>query len=313
MKAYILNFLNRYKKYSENLDVKTAICNKSWWVFNDSGEKELYIFQEDYTLLISLSGRVTKGTWEYVSANHSLIITAQNESYMLHLAFMDNVLFAMQVDGTQKYSFMIDENNRTSFKPKTLNELQCYFEEKEQAKLLEERQRQNRLEWERQEAERQRQRRLEQEQREAEIQRQKREQRIYEEELKKEVREAWLNSGGREWEQKYRYIIYRKNNYYKRIISFIAFYIILFIIIVNIGDFLEPRLGTFLWMLIVFSCIFGVPILGYYSYRMFEKKHEKRELEYKMAKKRFIEKYMKEHEVCQKIYESFSKRLDYLL
>lgn len=272
MKAYILNFLNRYKKYSENLDVKTAICNKSWWVFNDGGEKELYIFQEDNTLLISLSGRVTKGTWEYVSANRSLIITAQNESYMLHVAFMDNVLFAMQVDGTQKYSFMIDENNRTSFKPRTLNELQCYFEEKEQAKLLEERQRQNRLEWERQEAERQRLRELEQERREAEIQRQKREQRIYEEELKKEVREAWLNSGGREWEQKYRHIIYRKNNYYKKIISFIAFYIILFIIMCNIGDFLESRLGTFLHMLIVIPCICGVPILGYYLYRMFEKK-----------------------------------------
>ena len=132
MKAYILNFLNRYKRYSENQDVKTAICNRSWWVFNDCGEKELYIFQEDNTLIISLSGRVTKGTWEYVPTNRSLIITAQNESYMLHLAFMDNVLFALQVDGTQKYSFMIDENNRASFKPKTLRELQCYFEEKEQ-------------------------------------------------------------------------------------------------------------------------------------------------------------------------------------
>lgn len=206
MKAYLTNILNRYKKYSENLDVKTAICNKSWWVFNDSGEKELYIFQEDYTLLISLSGRVTKGTWEYVSANRSLIITAQNESYMLHVAFMDNVLFAMQVDGTQKYSFMIDENNRTSFKPRTLNELQCYFEEKEQAKLLEERQRQNRLEWERQEAERQRQKRLEQERREAEIQRQKRlEQERLEEKkkkldaLKKEAEEQWEIESKSNW------------------------------------------------------------------------------------------------------------------
>ena len=132
MKTYITNILNRYKRYSENQDVKTAICNRSWWVFNDCGEKELYIFQEDNTLIISLSGRVTKGTWEYVPTNRSLIITAKNESYMLHLAFMDNILFALQVDGTQKYSFMIDENNRASFKPKTLRELQCYFEEKEQ-------------------------------------------------------------------------------------------------------------------------------------------------------------------------------------
>ena len=201
MKTYITNILNRYKRYSENQDVKTAICNRSWWVFNDCGEKELYIFQEDNTLIISLSGRVTKGTWEYVPTNRSLIITAKNESYMLHLAFMDNVLFALQVDGTQKYSFMIDENNRASFKPKTLRELQCYFEEKEQAKLLEERQIQNRLEWERQEAERQRLRRIEQERREAERQRieQERleEKRRYEKKLNDTIEKAWMDSGGK--------------------------------------------------------------------------------------------------------------------
>ena len=47
MKTYLLDILSRYNRFSENLDVKTVLCNKSWWIFNDSGDKELYIFQEN--------------------------------------------------------------------------------------------------------------------------------------------------------------------------------------------------------------------------------------------------------------------------
>lgn len=51
MKTYLLDILNKYNRFSENLDVKTILCNKSWLVFNDTGNKELYIFQEMVTLL----------------------------------------------------------------------------------------------------------------------------------------------------------------------------------------------------------------------------------------------------------------------
>ena len=88
MKTYIFNAINRYKRFSENLEVQSAICNKSWWVFNDSGEKELYIFQEDGTLYITLNGKVTNGTWKYISANKSLIIGTESQSYMLHLLML---------------------------------------------------------------------------------------------------------------------------------------------------------------------------------------------------------------------------------
>ena len=44
-------------------------------MFNDSGEKEVYIFQPDGTLIISVSGKVTNVTWQYISANKSLVIS----------------------------------------------------------------------------------------------------------------------------------------------------------------------------------------------------------------------------------------------
>lgn len=132
MKTYLFESFNRYKRFSESLDVKAILCNKSWRIFNDSGEKEVYIFQEDGSLIISLNGRVTVASWQYIPANKSLIISSKEQSYMLHPTFKDNVIFALQVDGTEQYSFMIDESQCSSFQPKSFSELQLYFQKQEE-------------------------------------------------------------------------------------------------------------------------------------------------------------------------------------
>lgn len=105
MKTFFFDTLNRYKRFSEKLDAKTILCNKSWWIFNDSGEKEIYIFQEDGSLIISFNGKVTHATWQYIPANKSLVISTSKESYMLHPAFVDENIFALQQDGTNKFAF----------------------------------------------------------------------------------------------------------------------------------------------------------------------------------------------------------------
>lgn len=141
MKTYLFDTINRYKRFSEELDAKTIICNKAWLIFNDSGEREVYIFNTDGTLIISVSGRVTNATWQYVSANKSLIISGNNQSYMVRPAFYDNQIFALQVDGTSEYAFLIDENNLPSTTIRTLSDLKEHFAEKERQALLEEQRR----------------------------------------------------------------------------------------------------------------------------------------------------------------------------
>ena len=151
MKTYIFDTINRYKRFSEELDAKTILCNKSWYVLNDSGEKELYIFNTDETLIISVSGRVTNAIWKYISVNKSIIISVSNQSYMVHPAFYDNMIFALQMDGTNEYAFLIDEKNLFSTNLRTFNDLVIYFAEKErQAILAEEHKRQATIEEQRQ-------------------------------------------------------------------------------------------------------------------------------------------------------------------
>mgnify|MGYP000756151137 CR=1 FL=1 len=141
MKTYLLDILNRYNRFSENLDVKAILCNKSWLAFNDTGDKELYIFQENGSLIVSINGKVANGTWQYISANKSIILSFKGQAYMLHPSFFDKTIFALQQDGTNRYAFMIDEKQGQSFQPKSLTELSAYFKNIERKKVEAEHQR----------------------------------------------------------------------------------------------------------------------------------------------------------------------------
>lgn len=131
MKTYLFDTFNRYKRFSEKLDVKTILCNKSWWVFNDNGDKEIYIFQKDGTLIISIKGRVSYSTWNYISANQSIIITSAQQAYMVIPAFVDGNILALQVDGTNEYAFLINEQKLKELALKTYNDIFDYFQRKE--------------------------------------------------------------------------------------------------------------------------------------------------------------------------------------
>lgn len=135
MKTYLSDTFNRFIRYSEKLDAQTVLCNKCWWVFNDAGEKETYIFKEDGSVLITFSGAVTYGKWEYLPVNKSVIISGNNQSFMVIPSFLDECILALQVDGTNNYAFLIDEQNKYSFAPKTYKDVIGYFEEKERTVL----------------------------------------------------------------------------------------------------------------------------------------------------------------------------------
>ena len=127
MKTYILDSINRLKRLGENLDAKTILCNKSWQIFNDTGEKELYIFQENGDILLSTNGIVSQGKWQYISANKSLLISVKDKSYMLHPSFSINNIMAMNLDGTESYMLMIEEQSLLALQVKTLEDLNNYL------------------------------------------------------------------------------------------------------------------------------------------------------------------------------------------
>lgn len=287
MKTYILNTLNRYKRFSERLDVQTILCNKSWWIFNDSGEKEIYIFQEDGSLIISFNGKVTHATWQYIPANKSLVITATTESYMLHPAFVDENIFALQQDGTDKFAFMIDENQKANFAPKSLRELTCYFEGKETQRIQEE-QKQQQLYIEKQriaeqkEAEQQRityQQKLEQERKQ------------YIESLRTEAERLWEENKEQVLKNDSEYIAFqkkRKRNLIILMLSIIAWVLgtIHFFTTPNepVGNIFEAIIPFVTPFLLVFILIFGFSMIAANS------------LELKKRKTQYIDNYVSSYQ-----------------
>lgn len=147
MKTYLFETLKRYKRFSESLDAKAVLSNKAWIVFNDEGEKQVYIFQEDGTVLITTNGIGSVKTWKYIPANKSILIKGDgNRFVMLRTAFVDENILAFQLDGTDRYAFMIDENNKALFAPKTLEELNTYLVDKldkEKQKRIEQQNKEN--------------------------------------------------------------------------------------------------------------------------------------------------------------------------
>lgn len=56
---------------------------------------------------------------------------------MLHPSFKDDIVLALQLDGTERFVFMIEESQSNFFHPKSLKELTAYFENKERRNIEE--------------------------------------------------------------------------------------------------------------------------------------------------------------------------------
>lgn len=141
MKTFLLNIPKRLRIESQKLDAQAFLCDRAWTVFNDEGVKQLFIFQTDGSLLITIDGEVYNSTWKYLTANNSVVITSEGKSRMFHPAFMDSIVFALEQDGGAECLFMIDEVNQKAFSPKTLSDLKYYFNRKEKLLLDEEKKR----------------------------------------------------------------------------------------------------------------------------------------------------------------------------
>lgn len=111
MKDYLFDIGNRLKAKSHQLDASAMLCNKTWRVYSDSSEKELYIFMADGSLIISLNGVVDVGKWLYISANQSLVLTSSSSNVLVH-PILVNKLLVLITDGTERCSFLIDSTEK---------------------------------------------------------------------------------------------------------------------------------------------------------------------------------------------------------
>lgn len=132
MKAFLMKIPEILQGISKNLDVQAILCGRAWVIFNDENKKIVFIFEKDGTLIISRNGNASKGFWNYISANSTILIEESHRAFLLHPSFLDEVIFALRQDGTEHYVFMIDEKCQNMFDTLCLNSLHQYFSNKAQ-------------------------------------------------------------------------------------------------------------------------------------------------------------------------------------
>ena len=126
MKAFIFDLVNKLQRTSNALDAKTILCNKTWRVFSDTGEKEVYIFMEDGKLVISVNGAAVIGSWMYIPANQSLVISGNNQNFLVHPIICNNVL-ALALDGSNQCCFLLDSTKEELDKINSLRSIESYI------------------------------------------------------------------------------------------------------------------------------------------------------------------------------------------
>lgn len=126
MKAFIFDLVNKLQRTSNSLDAKAILCNKTWRVFSDTGEKEVYIFMEDGKLVISVNGAAVIGSWMYIPANQSLVISGNNQNFLVHPIICNNVL-ALALDGSNQCCFLLDSTKEELDSIQSLKSIESYI------------------------------------------------------------------------------------------------------------------------------------------------------------------------------------------
>ena len=138
MKTYLLDTIDRFKRFSQSLDVKTILCSKAWYVLNEDGVTENLIFQEDGTILVSVNGSTKKYTWKFIPQNQSLnIMHSETEGTMLKPAFMDDNILVFNKIGTKECMFLIDDAFSNQQKVSSLDSVKKYLLDFEKKALQE--------------------------------------------------------------------------------------------------------------------------------------------------------------------------------
>lgn len=111
MKTYLADIIPKINRFSQKLDNLTILLNQHWVLIDELKKSKLvYIFRNNFELLISQDGKVEKGKWEYLG-NNSLLIERGDGCYLLRHGFLDSNILALKVDGKEEYLFLVNENN----------------------------------------------------------------------------------------------------------------------------------------------------------------------------------------------------------
>lgn len=127
MKTYICNIPNFIKNFSKVLDYKTVLCDKIWHVLRDDQTNETYIFRQNGEILISVNGITSIGKFTILPMG-AILIAISGTNYLIrpYNSELKDIL-AFNLDGTNQFSFLINEKSSLADTIKTHQQLENHY------------------------------------------------------------------------------------------------------------------------------------------------------------------------------------------
>lgn len=114
MKTFISNIIPQLQIFSKKLDNLTLLQKHKWVQIDDvENIKNVFIFRKNKEVIISKNGIAKIEEWDYID-NDSLYIKFDGQMYLFKHGFLDDNIFALNLDNSNKYLFFINE---TKYEP----------------------------------------------------------------------------------------------------------------------------------------------------------------------------------------------------
>ncbi len=135
MKIYNLVTYRSYRIFGKTIDPETDLIGRSWVVFDESAKDEVVTFGSKGTVSQKKEGSTQTGKWSFEEGVRRLHVELGKLDFVCVPVIFDEVLLAFEVR-PREVVFLVDQARRSTFAPKTYEQLLDYLTNLERSSIL---------------------------------------------------------------------------------------------------------------------------------------------------------------------------------
>jgi hypothetical protein len=135
MKIYNLVTYRSYRIFGKTIDPETDLIGRSWVVFDESAKDEVVTFGSKGTVSQKKEGSTQTGKWSFEEGVRRLHVEIGKLDFVCVPVIFDEVLLAFEVR-PREVVFLVDQARRSTFAPKTYEQLLDYLTNLERSSIL---------------------------------------------------------------------------------------------------------------------------------------------------------------------------------
>lgn len=135
MKIYNLVTYRSYRIFGKTIDPETDLIGRSWVVFDESAKDEVVTFGSKGTVSQKKEGSTQTGKWSFEEGVRRLHVELGKLDFVCVPVIFDEMLLAFEVR-PREVVFLVDQARRSTFAPKTYEQLLAYLTNLERSGIL---------------------------------------------------------------------------------------------------------------------------------------------------------------------------------